>query len=251
MDRGIYAALSGGLSNDRLLEVIGNNLANANTVGYKAERLSNRQQDFSDTLAGVMGSADLSARNSQIQIPGVAAISTVTDFTAGPIEYTGNPLHVALVKENQFFVVQGEKGESYTRAGNFSMDQNGFLVTPSGSQVMGEGGPITLKPGSQITANGTIMAGTEEVGRLRVVEIDDLKKLQRQTGTSFTLSGGAQAAAVEANVIPESVELPNISIVQSMVEMVNAGRAFESYTKSARTIGELDETAMRTVRSAG
>ena len=251
MDRGIYSAASGGLSSVRLMEVIGANLANANTVGYKAERLVNRQQSFEDTLAGALSNSSTRAAADHQRTPGVTDIGTITDFTAGPVDRTGNPLHVALADSHQFFVVKTPTGETLSRAGNFTMDQTGFLVATDGMQVLGDGGPIALQPGARINQDGSVVAGTQSLGKLRVVQVDDFKQLQRINGTRFRLSGGAQAAPVDAKVIPESVELPNITVVQSMTDMINANRAFESYTKSARTINDLDETAMRTARSAG
>ena len=139
MDRGIYAAASGGLSSLRLLEVISNNMANSSTVGFKAERLVGRQQSFSDTLAGTLAEQPARALGDQERTPGVTDVSTLTDFTPGPISNTGNPLNVALVKDNQFFVVQTPEGEEYTRAGNFTLDSGGTLVTPDGFPVLGDG----------------------------------------------------------------------------------------------------------------
>jgi flagellar basal-body rod protein FlgF len=252
VDRGVYAAASGGLASARLLEIVGNNLANASTVGFKAERLVSREQDFSDTLAGALQNEPARAQGDHERVPGVTDIASVTDFAPGPVTFTGAPLNVALGKQNQFFVVQTPEGEAYTRAGNFTMDSSGFLTTSDGMQVMGEGGPIAIGQGTpMITSNGNVVANGQSAGRLRVVEIDDLTQLQRQGGVRFTLPGGQANAVTDPEVIPQSVEMPNISVVLSMVDMINAQRAFESYTKSVRTINELDDTAIRGVRSAG
>jgi len=253
VERGVYAAAAGGLSSLRMLQVISNNLANVNTVGFKAERLVTRQQEFSDTLASTLKEAPARAPSDHLRTPGVTDIATFTDFTPGPISETGNPLDAALVKDSHFFAVQTAEGEAYTRAGNFTIDANGFLVTPDGYPVLGEGGPISIdRSSAKITSNGTIMTDQNVLGRVRVVEIPDLSQLRRQGGSRFMVEGGAQPANIEdPQLIPQAVEMPNISVVQSMVDLINANRAFESYTKSVRTINELDETALRGARTTG
>ncbi len=251
MDRGIYAASSGGLHSSRRVDVVGHNLANVSTVGYKAERLVGRQQSFQDTLAGTLSNMPARAEGDHARTPGVVHIGTMTDFSPGPVSYTGNPLHVALNEKNQFFVIDTPEGEAYTRAGNFSLNGEGQIVTADGKPVMGEGGPITVE-GSQvsITASGQVVANGANAGRLRVAQFDDLTGLERKEGVLF-VAKGAQPQTVQPQVIPASVEMANISVVDAMVEMISAQKSFESYAKSVQTIGDLNETSLRTVRSTG
>ena len=251
MDRGIYAASSGGLHRARRVDVVGHNLANVSTVGYKAERLVGRQQEFKDTLAGALSNMPERAVGDHARTPGVVHISTMTDFSPGPVSYTGNPLHVALNDKNQFFVIDTPEGEAYTRAGNFSLNGEGQIVTADGKSVLGEGGPITVD-GSQvgITSNGQVVVNGKIAGKLRVAQFEDLTGLERKEGVLF-VAKGAQPQSVAANVIPASVELANISVVDAMVEMISAQKSFESYAKSVQTIGDLNETSLRTVRSTG
>ena len=252
MDRGVYAAASGGLTNFRLLQIVGNNLANVSTVGFKAERLITRQQEFEDTLAGALNDPSGRAAADHERTPGTVDMQTTTDFTPGPVSFTGDPLNVALRQSNQFFVVNTPEGEAYTRAGNFTLDSAGQLVTPDGFPVMGDGGAIALRPGTaKITGTGMVMVDKEQVGRLRVVQVDDPTQLQRKSGVRFSLGANAQPNSAEADLITESVEMPNVSVVQSMVDMINVQRAFETYTKSVRTINELDDVSLRTARSIG
>lgn len=251
MDRGIYAAASGGLLNTTRLDVIANNLANLNTVGFKAQRLAARQQQFSETLASSLPNISAQAQGDFTQTPAVMQDGIYTDFSPGPISETGNPLHVALSKPNQFFVVTTPQGEAYTRAGNFSLNAEGTLVTADGLEVQGDGGAITLPPGEvSITSNGSVVVNKEVVARLRVAEIEDTKQLQRIEGVRFILRN-AQANTVPAEVVPRSIEMANINPVQAMVDMINANRAFEAYSKSARTIDDLNTEALRVSRSTG
>lgn len=250
MDRGIYAASSGGLQSVRRLEIVSNNLANVNTVGFKAERLQSRQQEFADTLAGTMLDGSARAKGDFERAPGVVSTATVTDFSPGPIESTGNPLDVALRSPNQFFVVTTPEGEHYTRAGNFTVNVEGQLVTQDGLPVVGDGGPISVPPGKvDISASGTVTVGNQNVGRLRVVQFDDLNQLERAAGTRFKISGGNPPQTVEGDLVPGALEQANVGVVDAMVDMINAQKAFEAYTKSVRTIDELNERAVRNTRA--
>lgn len=254
MDRGIYAATSGGLVDERRVDIVGHNLANANTVGFKAERLVGRQQEFADTLAQI--TAGPTARNvgDHDRTPGVVNIQTITDFTVGPMNPTGDPLNVALNEKDQFFVVQTPEGEAYTKAGNFTLNGQGNIVTPDGLPVLGDGGPITVTNSMvSIAGNGQVYAGGTLAGKLRVVTIPDTKQLERTEGTRFKLrQGGTAAQTVERpEVITGTLEMSNTGVVQSMVEMIAAQKSFESYAKSVQTLGELNDTSLRTARSVG
>lgn len=253
MDRGIYAASSGGVRAARKLDVVGHNLANVNTVGFKAERLVSRQQEFADTLAGVTAGVAKRAASDQEVTPGVVDISTMTDFTVGPINQTGNPLNVAIAKDKQFFSIQTKEGEAYTKAGNFTLDSQGNLVTQDGLPVVGEGGPITISGSAvNISENGSVFVDGERAGKLKIVEFQDLTQLKRAEGTRFFTQGGAQPQTVDnPDLMTSAVEMSNTGVVESMVDMIAASKSFEAYSKVAQTINELNEISTRTPRSVG
>lgn len=248
MDRGIYAASSGGLLSAKKIEIVSNNLANVNTVGYKAEHLATRQQAFSDTLASKLPGVE-GKKGDFDRVPGVVQVGTVTDFTPGPVSYTGDPLSVALSARHQFFAVNTPQGELYTRAGNFARDAEGNLVTLDGFPVLGDGGPIVLPPGNaSINGAGMIYVNNQPIGRLRVVEVEDVTKLERMGSARFRLTGGGSVNTVEAAVIPESVEMANVQTVEGMIDLISVNKAFEAYTKTVKTIDELNDRSTRMAR---
>ncbi len=249
MERGIYTAASGGLLESRRLEIIANNLANVNTVGFKASRLVARQQEFTDTLASTLENMPSRATFDQKSTPGVRDIEVKTDFSAGPVEHTGAPLNVALVEPNQFFTILTPEGERLTRAGNFTINGDGMLSTADGMSVMGEGGEIPiLSANARITKSGTVVVDQQVVGRVKVVQVDNLDQLVKEAGVRFKMPPGTDPENIEPKLIPESVELPNVSVVEAMVEMIATQRAFEGYTKSVQTINEMNETNLRVNR---
>ncbi len=251
MDRGIYTATSGGLLNARRLEAIANNLANVSTVGFKAERLVSRQQDFGDTLAATIPGIPARSEGDFDRTPGVVHVASMTDFSVGPIAQTGNPLNVALAKDNQFFVVATPDGDQYTRAGNFTLTSDGVLVTPDGQPVTGDGGPLSLPPGqTQISASGAVSVNGQVIGRLRVVQFSDLTQLERVEGVRFRAAQGAEPENVPADLVPQAVEMPNVSAIDAMVDMISAQRAFEAYQKTVRTVDEMNERVVRNIRIA-
>lgn len=250
MDRGLYSAASGGLINIRKIEVVANNLANVNTVGFKAQRIASKQQEFNDTLASRMQDVSGHAAGDQVRTPGAVDYETVTDFSPGPISTTSNPLNVALAKPKQFFVIQTPEGEAYTRAGNFTLNSEGTLVTPDGLPVLGSGGPITISGApAKITSSGAVLQAGQTIGQVRVVEIDELKKLERTEGVRFKLNKGQARTIDNPNVVPGALEMPNVNAVSSMIELISAQRAFEAYSKTVQEIDTLNGQAIRSAKS--
>ena len=250
MDRGIYAASSSGLVGIRRLDTVAENLANVNTIGFKAQKLVTRQHEFGDTLASTLKNQLGRAKGDHDRAPGVAHVQTVTDFSAGPVSFTGNSLDAALENPNDFFVVQTPGGTQYTRAGNFKLNAEGQIVTADGMPVMGDGGPIAITGGdAKIAASGAVLVNGQQAGILRRVNFKEPQSLVREAGTRFSAPRGTQSQASEGNVIPGSLEMSNVGTVQSMVEMINAHKSFETYAKSVQTISELNEVQLRTVRN--
>lgn len=249
MDRGIYAATSAGLFQMRKLEVVNNNLANVNTPGFKRQLLTSQEQSFDQTLAQQVVRSDPFAAGDHERTPAVVNMNTVTDFTPGPIKNTSNPLDVALRKPGDFFVISTPDGEQYTRAGNFTLNDAGEIITQDGFAVLGGGAPISaLGPGVSVNTDGSVMAGGQQVGAFSVMRFEDPSVLERVGANRFRLPSGSPAPTeVEPEVEPMALEMSNVSAISSMVDLIITQRAFQAYTKSAETIDTMNQTAIMQV----
>lgn len=245
MDRGTYAAASAGLMQFRKLEVVTNNLANVNTAGFKKQGLEGAEQTFDQTLAHVVAKDDPFARADHQRTPGVVDLQTITDFSAGAIKNTGNPLDVALRNENDFFVIDTPKGTQYTRAGNFTLGKEGQLMTQDGMVVQGDSGALSIEGGTPtIAADGSVRVNGQSAGRLRVVHFDDPSGLVRSEGTRFSQGSAPSPTDVAAELVPESLEMANISVISAVVDLMSANRAFQMYSKSAETIDAMNQASI-------
>jgi flagellar basal body rod protein FlgG len=136
----------------------------------------------------------------------------------------------------------------FTRAGNFTLDANGTLVTQDGMQVQGDGGAIIAQgAGANIGADGTVRAGGNIVGRLQVVRFTETKGLQPVEGTRFKIANGPQPAPIEGFMEPRALEMSNVSAVTGMIDLITTNRAFDAYTKAAQTIDSLNQAAISQV----
>lgn len=136
MLRSMYSAVSGLKAHQARMDVIGNNIANVNTVGYKASRMTFKEI-FSQTIKGASAPQGSGGGTNPQQIGlGVSIASIDTLFTRGGAQRTDNPTDLS-IDGNGFFIVSNGGANLYTRAGNFNFDSNGDLVTPDGYKALG------------------------------------------------------------------------------------------------------------------
>ena len=246
MDRGTYISAAGGIVQLQKLDQINNNLANINTPGFKRQVLVTSPTAFDQTLAGQMDLNDPYASGDNDRTPLTTVVGAFTDFSQGPIETTGNPLNVAPRNAKDFFVINTAQGPQYTRAGNFTLNTEGELVTADGQPVQGDGGAIVINgPGAQITSSGQITVNGTSVGTLRVVRIEDPSKLEHVAGSRFKAGDGQEVGeSVEPDLAAGALEMSNTSALQNMIALIAANRAFQVYTKTAQTIDETNNTAV-------
>jgi flagellar basal-body rod protein FlgF len=217
MSRDLYSALSGAFGAWRQLEVVANNIANADTTGFKGARVTFEAQGPDGAYARVAG--------------------TLVDARSGAARATNTPTDVAL-QGTGWLVVDGGGSPLLTRDGHLHVDpMDGTLRTVDGFAVMGDSGPIVAPPGQsvRIDADGLVTAddGTE-LDRLRVVEA----ATEPAGGNLFRPLGPLVDAPV--TLIPGALESSNVDPVRAMVELVEAGRSFETFQKVLQTSDDLD-----------
>lgn len=254
MDRGTYIAASNGFLQLRKLDVVNNNLSNINTPGFKRQVLVGETQTFDQTLASVTAKSDPYARGDHDRTPGVVNIRTMTDFSPGAIKNTGNPLDVALRDPNSFFVINTPQGPRYTRAGNFTLDSQGALVTADGFAVQGDGGTISVSgTNARISQDGKVRTDQGISGALQVVRFEKPEELERGEASRFAVrAGGAPPVTVTPDLVPSALEQANVSAITSVIDLMTASRGFELYSRSAQTIDQMNQSAIGQVgRRAG
>lgn len=223
MDFGLYNAFLGMRSRQRTLDALANNIANASTTGFKAERLL-----YSSIEAENKGAGD--RRN---LLAGVST-SSGTDFSAGAIQETGRNLDVA-IDGDAFLQIQTPRGARYTRAGNLNINADGQLVTKNGDLVVGENGAITVPKGEiTIGEDGTITAGKKSVDKLKLVRFDNPTAALTKEGEALFIATGAENPQEDVNsrVVQGALESSNVNSLTEMVAMINNSREFESLQKS-------------------
>jgi flagellar basal-body rod protein FlgF len=228
MDRGLYIAASGMLAEQVRQGQISNDLANASTAGYKADRTT--QQSFGEML--LTNSVTGATIGSSTTAVGVSA--TVTDFSAQPLKDTGEPFDFA-VNGDGFFAVQTDAGTRYTRNGEFTADANGQLTTLTGDPILGRNSqPV------KIGADGKVDP--------RLLNVVLLQNPTKSGNNMVTGTPGAVAGQTAGQVRAGALEASGADPTMSMVDMMESLRAYESGQKVIQTI---DETLGKAASSVG
>lgn len=232
MSNGIWIATAGAVAQSNAMDATANNIANASTTGFQADRVS-----FREELKGAQ-SPDWAQ---------VRASSTRIDTQAGAMSQTGNPLDLALEGDGMF-AVDTPNGTRYTRAGNFRLDDQNTLVTVDGFKVHGQGGqPIMFPPETKVIdvgVNGQINADGETIGQLELVSFK-ASQLRREGGTLFAASGKPDASAEPPLVRAGMLEASNVNIVRGVVDLVKVSRTYESLMRVIQGYKDVESRAAR------
>jgi flagellar basal-body rod protein FlgF len=243
MENALLIGLSRQAALTRQLDVIANNLANARTAGYKNEQLI-----FQEYLMPTASVEDLQGTDQNLSYVIDAGLNR--DFSQGGLTRTDNPFDLAINGEG-WFVVQTAQGERYTRAGEFSLNPQGQLVTQQGDQVLGEGGPIVFgssETAITIASDGTISSSAGQKGRLRIVDFEQQDLLQKQGGNLYRTDQTPQPAAL-ATVTQGAVEGSNVVAVKEIASMIDVTRAYVTTAKMIERTEQLRRDAMERLAS--
>ena len=257
MLRGLYTAYTGMLNEQYRMDILSNNLANADTVGFKKE--GSTAQSYSEVMA-----VKIKDTTEDPNIPkklggmslGVKIGETYTDFSQGSFKDTGNTFDMALAGDG-FFNIEftnkaGEVSTKYTRDGGFTLTKDGYLVTKDGDYVLGTDGKIQLSTtagSTVVTDDGQIYQDDVLMAQLKISEFEDTSYLTHYGETMWDAKEGAVELDVTGTKVHQGyVEMSNISVVTEMVNMINLQRHYEANQKLITTY---DDSLDKSVNQVG
>jgi len=241
MDPLTAIAASGLRARMESLELLANNVANASTEGYKADR------EFYGLYAAA--ESDASSTMPLIERPWI-------DLSQGTIHSTGNSLDLA-ISGRGFFAVEGPGGPLYTRNGSFRLAPDGRVVTAEGYAVRGAGGgPLVLQSGRgiDIAPDGSIRQDGADAGRLEIVAFAGAAGIAKQGHNYFRVTDAAAAQPADASgssVEQGKLEASNTGAAESAVRLVSVMRQFEMLQRAVTLGGEMNRAAIEQVAKVG
>jgi len=233
---GHIEAVEGANILERKLQNVSNNVANIKTPGFKKQRMT-----FEEYLLPQMVN---NRRNAKGEVQ-------KTDFSQGFTQLTENPLDF-MIEGDGFFVVEGKDKLMFTRAGNFTINNEGQLVTNEGYPVLGNGQPIIINDtngaGVWLSEDNVLYAGGVEVGKIDVVVFDNNQGLQRIGNNMYVQADASGDPTVGNSRIKQGyIEGSNVNPVESMVSLIDLYRQYEAQQKTLQTVDELDKSAINNV----
>lgn len=255
MVKGLYTANWGMINEQRRVDILANNMANAATTGYKKE--GSTSEAFKDLMAFKINdtsepgvSKPLGGMNMGVKIGEV-----YTDYSQGSIHETGNTFDLALSNKG-FFAVEftnkkGETSVKYTRDGNFTLNLKGELVNKNGDYLLNKAGAhIVLNPtmDAEIDSYGNIYQNHQNMGRINVTDFADYNYLEKYGENYYTALEGSTEKEPNCEVISGYLEDSNVQVVQEMVDLINFTRAYETNQKMIQAV---DSTLERAVNNVG
>ena len=238
MDRLIYSSLAAMRGAMARQATIANNLANVNTVGFRGE--------FTSAEAEWLKGSGLNGRAT------VSQDVTGANMTPGAVTATGRDLDVALNGGTLLTVQATDGSEAYTRRGDLQMTDSGLLTTGDGMPVLGQSGPITLPPADSVSIGkdgqiwivpqGGDPKSPQSVDTIKLVSADGSKIKKGIDGLFRVDGGGALPADPDATLTAKSLEGSNVNASATLVDMIDASRAWEAQVKMLTTAQELDKS---------
>ena len=242
MVNGLYTARNGMMLLQEMMDNTAHNLSNANTTGFKK------------SLMASIAQVDIE-RNDELKLhqdEDHQMSENYIDYSQGSLLRTENPLDLAL-ESSGFFEIETENGIRYTRNGSFTLNGMGYLVTLQGHKVLGEDGqPINLEEASEfhVSASGRVYGNGKEAIKLSIVDFEDKRAELGREGYNlyYSKTGAEPQQALNATVKQGFLESSNVSVIDSMVEMIRFQRNYEANQKS---ITSTDETLSKAVNDIG
>jgi flagellar basal-body rod protein FlgG len=263
MVKGLYTAYTGMVNEQKRLDVISNNMANASTTGYKREGMVNQSFDQQLAIRIKDTSSHSLPRSTGDVTLGVKVGETYTNWDQGSYQVTDNDTDLAL-GGNGFFAIsytnkQGETSIKYTRDGAFTVDNDGYLRTSDGDYVLNRNGALNsdntaanyvrVDPDQSFTVDtqGYIFQNNQLVGQIGVVDFADYNYISKYGENLYDIVDGGQVIASDASVEQGCLEASNVNVVDEMVELITISRAYEAGQKVIQTEDSTLDKAVNTV----
>ncbi|MDQ8757187.1 flagellar basal body rod protein FlgF [Sphingosinicella sp. LHD-64] len=244
MDRLIHTSLSGLRGAMARQATTANNLANANTVGFRAELSTAR-------ALWVQGGGFGARAPSSQEV-------TAANMHGGTVTETGRDLDIALRGEALLAVQAADGSEAYTRRGDLQVSPSGLLTTGDGRPVLGDGGPITLPPADSvriaddgavwIVPSGGDPNVPQQVDRLKLANPTGSRVLKAVDGLFRVENGGILPSDPDGRLTPRSLEGSNVEVSQALIDMIDASRAWDTQLNLITTARDLDTSAADLMR---
>jgi flagellar basal-body rod protein FlgG len=243
MLEGLNSAAAGMAAQQQRLDAVANDLANANTVGYKHQRIG-----FRDLLYDQTGrSSATGVRTGH----GVAAVDAGRSFGQGAVQRTDRPLDVAIQGEGFLAVKLPDGRSALTRDGGLHVDGLRRLTTNTGAFALAGGKPVTIPAGVSedevaIGPDGTVTAAGSRVGRLDLVTVRSPEALTSVGDNAFVpsaASGNPTAAPRATTLTQGALEMSNVDMAEAMVDLIQSQRAYELASKAIQTADQMMQTA--------
>jgi flagellar basal-body rod protein FlgF len=238
MDITTSLAVSRLVAQQRALDITANNIANANTPGYRTERVQ-----FSDWIDQQPGTASPPGGHT---ITYTQDRATYRESQPGSLTHTANPLDLALTGDG-YFTVNTKAGPRLTRDGRFGLMPNGTLADSNGNAVLNTTGqPIQIGPTDtqiSIAGDGSIASENGPIGKIGIVQPTDPMQLRAEGATNF-VSGSTTAPVATPNVVQGAVEGSNVQPVMEVTRMMDDVRQFQFVTQLVQAEGDRQQSAI-------
>lgn len=261
MVKGLYTAYTGMINEQKRLDVLSNNLANADTNGYKKEGTTS--QTFADELA--IKIKDTSSYGLAQKLGTISmGVHIGETYTVTVPEVSRLPITVRILQSRRWIFAiaytdkQGNSSVKYTRDGAFTVNTQGYLVTKDGDYVLNANdarngnvnGRIRVDPTQKITVDelGNIYQNDQQVGTIGIVDFADYDYLAKYGENMYDLVNGGTVTAADGRIVQGTLESSNVNVVSEMVNMITISRAYQAGQKVINTI---DETLDKAVNQVG
>lgn len=257
MQKNIYTSLSGALAQERVLEIIANNLANAQTNGFKEEEVTFKllppepERTYNDPLPPANYKIPfeelMPLRGNDFSYVGVSGVTR--NDQQGPAIETKNPLNLMLDGQG-FFSVHTKEGVRYTRDGAFSLNANGLLTDWSGNPILGEKGNIFLNDGPvEVNSIGEIYQNGEFIDKILVYQFAAKNQLEKVGSNHFFYKGRAEEIEIikTPGVKQGYLEGSNVNAIKNLTNMILAHRSYEAYQKALTNMDKMMDISSNSI----